>query len=104
MPLVRTCLGWSARFCRKCGIVSLLAVRVAAQDGVPSDKIEGHLEAGPWTYSRSIIDSEGFAAVRKGSVISLIREPATLITNPRSCQENDKFFATNRILLPPVGV
>jgi hypothetical protein len=76
---------------------------VAFAKGHPRANTVGHLEAGPWTYAGSMVDSAGFAASREGSIISLINDPAALVTNPRPGREDDTLHVPNGKLLPAAG-
>lgn len=77
---------------------------VAFAKGSPQGETCGHLASGPWSYSGSVIDAAGFAATREGSIISLIGDPAALVTNPRSDRKDDTIHVPNATQLPPAGV
>jgi hypothetical protein len=76
---------------------------VAFAKGHPQGETDGHLAPGPWTYAGSMIDAGGFAATREGSVVSLIGDPAALVTNPRPGHEDDTLHVPNSKLLPASG-
>lgn len=70
----------------------------------PEEEIKGTpLTAGAWTYEGSVTDYAGFAAAREGSIISLISDPAALITNPRDTANRDDSHHPNKQLLPNKG-
>jgi hypothetical protein len=56
-----------------------------------------------WLYNGSEFNAGGFAAVREGSVISVIRDPSALLNNPGADRDNDLIHWPNRNLLPPEG-
>lgn len=64
----------------------------------------GRLEPGPWNYTGSITDAAGFAATREGSIVSLINDPAALVSNPRPGREDDTLHVPNVGNLPAAGV
>ncbi|MCW1925046.1 YdjY domain-containing protein [Luteolibacter arcticus] len=69
----------------------------------PQGETDGHLTPGSWTYTGSTIDAGGFAATREGSVVSLINDPAALVTNPRPGRDDDTLHVPNGKLLPAAG-
>lgn len=58
---------------------------------------------GAWLYNGSVFDSLGFVAAREGSLVSLIRDPACLLNNPRDDRDNHHVHFPNGKLLPPEG-
>jgi hypothetical protein len=56
-----------------------------------------------WLYNGSVIDPNGFAAQREGSIVALIRDPAALINNPGADRDNDAIHWPNLKVLPPEG-
>lgn len=56
-----------------------------------------------WIYNGSLVTSNGFAAQREGSIVSLIRDPVALINNPEADRDNDDIHFANSNLLPPQG-
>jgi len=61
------------------------------------------LSAGGWFYNGSQMSETGFAAQEEGSIISLIRDPAALVNNPRAQRDDDDAHWPNPAQLPPVG-
>jgi hypothetical protein len=61
------------------------------------------LSAGGWFYNGSQMSETGFAAQEEGSIISLIRDPAALVNNPRAQRDDDDAHWPNPGQLPPVG-
>ena len=59
--------------------------------------------AGAWLYNGSVFDAMGFVAAREGSIISLIRDPACLLNNPRDDRDNHHIHFPNEKLLPAEG-
>ena len=53
-----------------------------------------------WLYNGSFSDSAGFVAQREGSIVSLIRDPAALVNNPRDDRDNHHIHFPNDKLLP----
>ncbi|MGA0845459.1 MAG: YdjY domain-containing protein [Luteolibacter sp.] len=76
---------------------------VALAEESPSGDIGGTLETGDWTYHGSVLDQQGFAASREGSLISLIGDLAALVLNPRPGRVNDKLHVPNAKVMPPEG-
>ena len=68
-----------------------------------SDEVTGPLAEGAWFYNGSEFGPEGFRAEMEGSIISLIRDPAALVNNPRATRDNDDLHAPNKELLPKEG-
>lgn len=61
-------------------------------------------ERGPWIYTGSMFGSDGgFLAQQQGSFISVVTNPAALINNPRKGNDDDRIWAVNEKLSPPVG-
>jgi len=61
------------------------------------------LSRGPWYYNGSLMAESGFAAQVEGSIISLIRDPAALMNNPRRERDDDELHVPNTKWLPPEG-
>jgi len=58
---------------------------------------------GPWIYSGSMFGADGgFLAQQEGTFASVITNPAALINNPRTGNDNDKVWAVNEKAVPPV--
>lgn len=58
---------------------------------------------GPWIYSGSMFGQNGgFLAQQEGLFASVVTNPAALINNPRSGNDNDKVWAVNEKVVPPV--
>lgn len=76
---------------------------VALAKESPSGPVGGTLEAGDWNYHGSILDQQGFAASREGSLISLIGDFAALVLNPRPSRKNDQLHVPNAKIMPPEG-
>jgi len=53
-----------------------------------------------WFYNGSFSDSLGFVAQREGSLVSLIRDPAALVNNPRADRDNHHIHFPNDKRLP----
>jgi len=77
---------------------------VAIAKDHPQGTSGGHLEPGPWNYTGSTMDAAGFAATREGSIVSLISDPAALVSNPRPGRVDDTMHVPNAGLLPSAGV
>lgn len=58
------------------------------------------LSLSAWLYNGSVLNTNGFAAQREGSIISLIRDPLALINNPGADRDNDEIHFPNTTLLP----
>lgn len=58
---------------------------------------------GPWLYNGSLSDGLGFVAQREGSIVSLIRDLACLLNNPRDDRDNHHIHFPKENLLPPEG-
>ncbi|MGV3774742.1 MAG: YdjY domain-containing protein [Verrucomicrobiales bacterium] len=56
--------------------------------------------AGPWSYSGSQMIDGVYLAEREGSVISIIEDQSSVITNPRKGRENDEIWQPNSKKLP----
>jgi hypothetical protein len=82
-------------------------VRFALSELVTLKKAESEpgisLSAGGWFYNGSQMSETGFAAQEEGSIISLIRDPAALVNNPRAQRDDDDAHWPNPAQLPPVG-
>lgn len=76
---------------------------VAYTKGSPEGKQVGHMALGPWKYKGSRVDAAGFAATREGSIISLIQDPAALVTNLRPVKKDNSIHVPHSRLLPPLG-
>ena len=61
------------------------------------------MSPGNWFYNGSFFGPNAFQAEIEGSIISLIRDPASLVNNPRTDLDNDKIHYPNERLLPPDG-
>lgn len=63
------------------------------------------LKANPWTYDGSEFSHGGFAAMREGSLVALVNDPAALVNHKAaaSLMRDDVFFA-NPDKLPSDGV
>ncbi|MBL9144963.1 MAG: hypothetical protein JNM99_14880 [Verrucomicrobiaceae bacterium] len=63
------------------------------------------LKANPWTYNGSEFSHGSFAAMREGSLVALVNDPAALVNHrtAASLMRDDVFFA-NSDKLPPDGV
>lgn len=71
----------------------------------PDDHVKNKsLPPGAWLYVSSRLTSEGFAAVREGSIIAIITDPAALVVNPRKNAHRDDIHLPNQALLPPQGI
>lgn len=81
-----------------------LAECVALAKDSPDQPGGATLSAGPWLYNGSRIDAAGFAAAREGSLISIIRDEAALLNNPRADRDNDEIHIAHAALLPRVGM
>lgn len=58
---------------------------------------------GPWIYSGSMFGSEGgFLAQQTGTFASVVTNPAALINNPRTGNNDDTAWAVNEKAVPPV--
>ena len=77
---------------------------VALAAEFPQNPTDVTLADGPWTFTGSLIDGGGFVAAREGSIISLIEDPAAMISNPRPCRLDDKLHVPNAALLPADGM
>ena len=71
--------------------------------GSPRDVSGATMARGPWKFTGSQIDLNGFAATREGSVIALIEDPAALIENPRPGREDDSLHVPNAAAMPGTG-
>lgn len=71
--------------------------------GSPQDGSGGTMTRGPWKFTGSQIDANGFLATREGSVITLIEDPAALIVNPRPGREDDSLHLPNAASMPGIG-
>lgn len=56
-----------------------------------------------WVYTGSMIDADGFAAQRNGSIISLIDDPEALINNPLPLRKDDDNWKASEGHVPAVG-
>ena len=81
-----------------------LAECVALAKDSPGQASGQTLAAGAWFYNGSRLDAAGFAAAREGSIVSLIRDGAALMNNPREGRDNDQLHVAHTALLPNVGV
>ncbi len=77
---------------------------VALTEESPQNPTDVTMADGPWTFTGSLIDNGGFVAAREGSIISLIEDPAAMISNPRPGRLDDKLHVPNADLLPADGV
>lgn len=81
-----------------------LAECVAIAKNSPDQPDGRTLSAGAWFYNGSHFDAAGFAAAREGSLISIIRDGAALLNNPRADRDNDEIHIANGALLPKAGM
>lgn len=58
------------------------------------------LELGPWVYGGSLVRRGALMAAVEGSVISLLNDPAALISNPRPGNSNDRLHVPANDLPP----
>jgi hypothetical protein len=65
-----------------------------------SDPTAPVMQVPKWLYNGSVLNAQGFAAQREGSIISLIRDPVALINNPGADRDNDEIHFPNAALLP----
>lgn len=77
---------------------------IALAKETPQNASGGRMTRGPWKFTGSQIDSNGFAAAREGSVIALIEDPAALIVNPRPGREDDSLHVPNAAGMPGSGM
>jgi hypothetical protein len=56
-----------------------------------------------WLYNGSEFNPWGFAVLREGSLIAMIRDSTALVNNPGADRDNDQVHFPNTKLLPPVG-
>jgi hypothetical protein len=77
---------------------------VALVKDTPQNESGGTMTRGPWNFTGSQIDSQGFVAAREGSLIALIGDPAAVIVNPRPGREDDELHVPNGAVLPGNGV
>lgn len=73
---------------------------VAIAHDSPQGKIGGTLTRGSWLYQGSMLDANGFAAEREGSIISVISDSYALAGNPRPDSADDLLHVPNTALLP----
>lgn len=72
---------------------------LAATDDSPS------LAQGKWLYQKALYDSRGLVAQREGSFISIIRDPASLLSHPAAAAlGKDDVYKPRNELLPAGGV
>lgn len=81
-----------------------LAEFVALTDGSPDQPPARTLANDPWVYTGSAFDASGFVALRDGSIISLIVDPAALLGSPAKERDNDDIHVANSALLPRAGM
>lgn len=72
--------------------------------GSPQNASGTTMTRGPWKFTGSQIDANGFVATREGSVIALIEDPAALIVNPRPGSEDDSLHLPNANAMPGTGM
>jgi hypothetical protein len=58
------------------------------------------LVEGPWVYNGSVMEGDGLAAQREGSMVSLQLDPLALVNNPRPGRGNDELHRPNETALP----
>jgi hypothetical protein len=56
-----------------------------------------------WLYNGSEFNPWGFAVLREGSLIAMIRDSTALINNPGTDRDNDQIHFPNTNILPSVG-
>jgi hypothetical protein len=56
-----------------------------------------------WLYNGSEFNPWGFAVLREGSLIALIRDSTALVNNPGADRDSDQIHFPNTNILPPVG-
>ncbi len=83
-------------------LASLVVIKETSSPQSPQP-LEKPLAAGNWFYNGSFFGPSAFQAQAEGSFISLIRDSAALINNPRADLDNDKIHYPNTALLPPEG-
>lgn len=83
-------------------LASLIVIKESPTPQVPQPS-EKPLASGNWFYNGSFFGPSAFQAEAEGSFISLIRDPAALINNPRADLDSDKIHYPNTTVLPPVG-
>lgn len=66
-----------------------------------SDKLLSGLMNSNWVYTGSIIDHGKFVAQEEGSIVTLIRDPAAMISNPAPDREDDDIHYVNASVVPP---
>lgn len=73
----------------------------AKGDDEPASTEPGEaLEPGPWNYGGSVVRQGALMAAAEGSVISLLNDPAALISNPRPGNTNDRLHVPGTHLPP----
>lgn len=77
---------------------------IALAKGSPQDPSSGTMTRGPWKFTGSKMDSNGYAAAREGSIITLIEDPAAMIANPRPGREDDTLHVPNAAAMPGTGM
>jgi hypothetical protein len=79
-----------------------LGEMVAPAKGGPETRSPMPLGGGDWIFQGSVLDAQGFAAEREGSVISLIGDAAALIGNPKA--DAGLNYYPHPPALPPSGL
>lgn len=77
---------------------------IALAKETPQNASGDTLAPGPWKYTGSLIDANGFVAAREGSLIALIEDPAALIGNPRPGRVDDDLHVPNAAAMPGPGM
>jgi hypothetical protein len=78
-----------------------LAELVLLGDDRPDARPNRPFPASAWLFNGSAFDETGFVAQREGSIISLIRDEAALVNNPRADRDNHHVHWPNAKLVPP---
>lgn len=75
---------------------------VPVEDWLTNASTKKPADHGPWTYSGSMFSSSGkFLAQEEGNFAALVKNPATLINNPRKGNDDDQLWIVNEKNVPP---
>jgi hypothetical protein len=78
------------------------SVKVPAEEMVWNIDRKRPMDRGPWVFSGSLVDEEGFLGDRELSLIATYRDPAAIINNALPTGSDDSIYKVNERIVPPV--
>jgi hypothetical protein len=76
---------------------------VRGEDCVWNKKTRSAMSAGDWVYTGSRVINGTFLAQRDQSLISIVPDASSLVSNPRPDRQNDEIWEACSKILPPDG-